>query len=727
MARRLPESGGTDPPMYSRIAVLLLLLLPAACGTPPDALPATVGPGPSRDPAERLELARATSAPEAFTIIARLEDARSDGDGLLALLADHGDAGVRASAVTALGRLPTWSHAIEVTESLVRALDDESNDVRAAAAFALGMRADAAAESGILAHRSDGDARVRARLVEAASKIATPALQALVLEALADPATEVRVEAAEGPLRFPARAPAGAPAPDEVDRALIALATDGAAPAGPSRSAAVEEARWRAMASLSRRKPKSARDLFLDSASGIGEPRWMRFFAVKGLADPVPPVATRASGANGDREDYAVRTMLEQCATDSDWLIAGEAVRGLGRLGDERSLAALARAAKHASPHVRAAAVEALVGFSSDPGPLAAILLSARTDRSRSVRAAAIIAQAKLFATRMASELSTLARDPDPVVRRAAALGAAELPEKEAASLLLEGTRDADPFVSTAAVGAAARHTGNDDVRARLLELLLAEDNGLRLASAEVLRDRRVPVELASLREARRLSIGDIGPETRVMLLRLADAQPSSDEQTAYLVESLSDSDAWVRRIAHELSTARGGRAQSPARDDELAEDALAAPADTAEELRNPRVSIVTTRGTLEFELFPTEAPRHVASFLELASRDHYDGLTFHRVVPGFVVQGGCYRGDGNGGGTSRGPALRHEIGPRKYARGSLGMPRNDDPESGGSQFFVTHVPTPHLDGRYTVFGELRSGFEVLDMIEVGDRILDVR
>jgi peptidyl-prolyl cis-trans isomerase B (cyclophilin B) len=126
-------------------------------------------------------------------------------------------------------------------------------------------------------------------------------------------------------------------------------------------------------------------------------------------------------------------------------------------------------------------------------------------------------------------------------------------------------------------------------------------------------------------------------------------------------------------------------------------------------------------------ELLPDEAPEHVHNFLELIERHHYDGLTFHRVVPDFVVQGGDTRGDGNGGTTWRGEPLRQEFGPRKYVRGSLGMPRNDDKDSGGSQIFFTHRETPHLDGRYTIFGELREGFDVLDLIEVGDTIIAVR
>jgi cyclophilin family peptidyl-prolyl cis-trans isomerase len=142
---------------------------------------------------------------------------------------------------------------------------------------------------------------------------------------------------------------------------------------------------------------------------------------------------------------------------------------------------------------------------------------------------------------------------------------------------------------------------------------------------------------------------------------------------------------------------------------------------------RNPEVVIATTRGEMLFELFPAEAPVHVHNFLTLAERGHYKGLNFHRVVPDFVAQGGDYRGDGNGGDPWNGRALPAEITPRRYVRGSLGMPRNEDLDSGGSQIFVTHRPTPHLDQRYTIFGELRAGGAVLDRIEVGDRILDVR
>jgi cyclophilin family peptidyl-prolyl cis-trans isomerase len=117
------------------------------------------------------------------------------------------------------------------------------------------------------------------------------------------------------------------------------------------------------------------------------------------------------------------------------------------------------------------------------------------------------------------------------------------------------------------------------------------------------------------------------------------------------------------------------------------------------------------------------EAPVHVASFVRLAREGYYDGLIWHRVVSNFVIQGGDPRGDGWGG---AGYTMRDEINTIRYARGTVGMPKAGK-DTGGGQIFITHVPTPHLDGNYTVFGQVVSGLEVVDRIEVGDEIVRAR
>jgi len=121
-------------------------------------------------------------------------------------------------------------------------------------------------------------------------------------------------------------------------------------------------------------------------------------------------------------------------------------------------------------------------------------------------------------------------------------------------------------------------------------------------------------------------------------------------------------------------------------------------------------------------ELLPAEAPLTVAAFLSLVDRRYFDGSTWHRVVPNFVVQDGDPRGDGWGG---PGFALRDEVNPLRYETGTVGMALSG-PDTGGSQFFITHSPQPHLDGTYTVFGRVVSGLGALDAIGQGERIRSI-
>ena len=122
----------------------------------------------------------------------------------------------------------------------------------------------------------------------------------------------------------------------------------------------------------------------------------------------------------------------------------------------------------------------------------------------------------------------------------------------------------------------------------------------------------------------------------------------------------------------------------------------------------SPHAFIETDRGTIEIELAILDAPLTVANFIALARKDFFNGVAIHRVVPDFVVQDGDPRGDGEGG---PGYTIRDEINQRPYLRGTVGMAL-DWEDTGGSQFFITHSPQPHLDGRYTVFGHVVDGMD---------------
>ena len=130
---------------------------------------------------------------------------------------------------------------------------------------------------------------------------------------------------------------------------------------------------------------------------------------------------------------------------------------------------------------------------------------------------------------------------------------------------------------------------------------------------------------------------------------------------------------------------------------------------------------IKTGKGPSTIELYPDEAPGTVANFAKLAESGFYNGLTFHRVIPNFVVQGGCPRGDGTGG---PGYTIKCETegNPHKHLRGSLSM-AHAGKDTGGSQFFICHAPQPHLDGVHTVFGRVTDGLPVVDAIRAGDRM----
>ena len=125
----------------------------------------------------------------------------------------------------------------------------------------------------------------------------------------------------------------------------------------------------------------------------------------------------------------------------------------------------------------------------------------------------------------------------------------------------------------------------------------------------------------------------------------------------------------------------------------------------------------------IRMEFFPADAPKTVENFVTLAKKGFYNNLTFHRVVPDFVVQGGCPKGNGTGGPGYTVPA---EFNKQKHLRGSVAMARSQHPDSAGSQFYICYGATPHLDGNYTVFGKVTSGMEHVDRIKQGDRMKSV-
>jgi cyclophilin family peptidyl-prolyl cis-trans isomerase len=148
----------------------------------------------------------------------------------------------------------------------------------------------------------------------------------------------------------------------------------------------------------------------------------------------------------------------------------------------------------------------------------------------------------------------------------------------------------------------------------------------------------------------------------------------------------------------------------------------------SAARLVNPPVSLQvyldTDRGLIQIEMAVLDAPLTVENFIALARKGYFNGLSVHRVVPNFVVQDGDPRGDGEG---APGYTIRDEINQRPYLRGTVGMALDPWRDTGGSQYFITHSPQPHLDARYSVFGRVIAGMDVVDQLQQWDVIRQVR
>jgi peptidyl-prolyl cis-trans isomerase B (cyclophilin B) len=149
-----------------------------------------------------------------------------------------------------------------------------------------------------------------------------------------------------------------------------------------------------------------------------------------------------------------------------------------------------------------------------------------------------------------------------------------------------------------------------------------------------------------------------------------------------------------------------------------------ALPAQSEESMKDIRIIVKTDKGDIEGVLYPGKAPVTVANFLNLAKRGYYDGLKFHRVIPDFMIQGGDPTGTGSGGPGYR---FEDECTPElKHDKPGIFSMANAGPGTNGSQFFVTHVPTPWLDGKHTVFGSVTKGQDIVNAVAAGDKIKSI-
>jgi cyclophilin family peptidyl-prolyl cis-trans isomerase len=405
-----------------------------------------------------------------------------------------------------------------------------------------------------------------------------------------------------------------------------------------------------------------------------------------------------------------------------------ETIRALGRIGDRSAAVPLLRIVNDAAtePHVRLEAVGAIASL--DVPAVADTLLDLLSDPGPAIRGAALRSVATRDPDNFMAVLSGLDPDPHWSVRAALATILGTIPIDAALPRLEPMLNDADqrviPFVLAALV-----KLKTPKATAILLERLKADDPIVRASAATGLAELKPANGPAALAEAYQAGMGDATYAARAAVLAALEKYGAA-AAVPVLERALADKDWAVRlraaQILKRLDPNRPGEAI----------DAAIRPAPTTvgteaysdATLTNPTVStqayLDTDRGTIQIELAVLDAPLTVGNFISLARKGFFNGLSVHRVVSNFVVQDGDPRGDGEG---TPGYTIRDELSERPYLRGTVGMALDPWPDTGGSQWFITHSPQPHLDAKYTVFGRVIAGMDVVDKIEQGDVIRRVR
>ena len=629
----------------------------------------------------------------------------------LVRMLDDSEARIRRRAALAIGHVGLKEAIPPLMLMLTREIDPE---VRQMAAFALGLLGDKSA------------------------------LDALVT-ALRDPSPLVQGSAAEalGLIGDPAGA-------DPIARLLSSIRQSGALAQPPGDDDDVKRdtptAAFRlGVYALARLKAYPAlASVVLDQSSQPRVRWWPVAFALQRLEDKraLPALLTLAKDAHPYTRAFAVKGLaalrdpsalptLMPLLTSGERSVLIETIRAVGRIGDPSTAPPLLKFIRDSStdPHVRLEAVNALGGLKGGLPALAEVndtLLDLMTDPNPAIRAAALRSVATMDPENFVAILSALDPDPHWSVRAALAGVLGALVPEIALPRLKAMLADSDQRVLPSVLEALVKMKAPDAPQV-LLDALKRDDPVVRAAAASGIGELKPPNGAAALADAYRFGQRDAMYNARAAALA-ALTKYGAAEATPVLKSAFADKDWTVRvravMLLRELDPAAAADADAQIRPapTTLAPDVYQAP-----RVVNPTVStqvyLETDRGLIQIELAVIDAPLTVENFITLARRGYFNGLSVHRVVANFVIQDGDPRGDGEGG---PGFTIRDEFNERPYLRGTVGMALDPWPDTGGSQWFITHSPQPHLDARYTVFGRVIAGMEFVDQIQQGDVIRQV-
>lgn len=638
----------------------------------------SLGPHRAHGVSRYAPLMASTAGQDSLRNLALWEDQRVTGEGKIYNYLKQGSPLVRRRAVEALGRMQDPSDAAK----LLPHIKDPNKDVARETIFALGQIGNREAVAPLIAARAGALPDDIALIAEALGKLggddAITELDALQR----DFATQVRAAAALGLARQKN--------PNAANALLIAIHDPDAA------------VMWRAIYGLEKQDPLPSSCTSVAPFLENNDPL-VRSYSARTLGK----LACKGPGAT-----------LTALLNDPDLRVSVNAARALGDLKDGNAVRPLATVlTKHPSPHARATAAEALGKIDEKDGKDA--LMQGLLDKSAMVRIQSIRALALVLGQESEMFCDQMRRDGERLVRAEAirCYGVAGLTKR--ASQLDETARtDKDPLMRASAVNALGQ-LDDDAVQPMLLPPLRDADFTVATAAVEAIGVQEYKAGASAVMEAYRAR-----PEREFVDVQLEAVRVLGDlgavQAQPLLVEATSHEDVRVRVAAVEslkklnlpAPELPSERTFHEAAFDPARKKQLAPPLGT-------RHAVIGTRhGNIEVELFGDDAIQTVANFIHLAKGGFYKGLTMHRVVPNFVVQGGDPRGDGSGDAGYTVPA---EVSRYHYDTGYLGI-ADAGKDTGSCQFFITLSPQPHLDGRYTIFGRVTKGMEAVWKIDQGDK-----
>lgn len=679
-----------------RVVAPVMVVLAAGCATAPSVSQVAAPP------------AAVYSLDQRVSWILRLEAQRWLADPAipaadLRRLVTDADRAVRRRAALAVGRVGMT----EGVEILTPLLKDPEPDVRASAAFALGVLGHVSGEAALQTALLDADARVRGRAAEGLGLVAVTTSGPR--EAWTTSATAVADAFSGCGVLIAAIAPDDETAQsDEVDACRLALFAlvrlrhyESLARVALGADGQPVSQWWPVAFALQRiNDPRAAPALeALLRSAGV----YTAAFALRGLAGQPQALALAQRHAIDDAADPRLRVT---------------AIRALGRPNVPAAADTLFTllGSRTLSTTLTLEVISALTA-TADPRVFD-VMVDRFTDRRPQIRAAAITAAARVDPDSFVFVISSLPADREWSVRAALATALGGLDPDKVRTAIGDLVEDQDQRVRGPALAALAR-VGAPDLAERLYAALEAPDFAVRATAARLIGEQKLADGVPALVKAYERGLSDAAIDARASAVVAAHAI-GGDEAAALVTRALEDRD-WAVRVRAGMISGRRDEVLRPAslrHSPEFFESAG---------LLHPKFSpmalIETRHGVIEIALNVVEAPLTTTSIIELTRAGYFNGLRWHRVVPNFVAQTGDPRGDGIGG---PGFTIVDELSPLPFTRGTVGMALSWD-DTGGSQFFITHSPQPHLDGQYTVFGQVVKGMDVVDRLGPEDVIERMR